>query len=222
MRGAWLSLLVAVLKGFDIRWLTALDRLIFCENKYVQYLTCLRLGLPTPTTVVVSDRALIPDSLGPVIVVKPLGPGWFLDEAGRGQVVYAAALPRTADELRSLHGAPFLVQQLVRAEAHLRVVTVGRKSWSCALAADGLPLDWRQADEAHGAFSPVSHPSIERMAVRLAAALELGYSSQDWIVDAEGHPHFVDLNPAGQWLFLPEAVSRDITLEIAKCVTGNL
>ena len=50
--------------------------------------------------------------------------------------------------------------------------------------------------------------------MQLADALKVGYSSQDWVV-GEGQPYFLDLNPGGQWLFLPDPTSADVTEAIA-------
>jgi hypothetical protein len=48
----------------------------------------------------------------------------------------------------------------------------------------------------------------------------VGYSSQDWIVTATGVSHFIDLNPAGQWLFLPNPGAREITDAIAEWLSS--
>jgi hypothetical protein len=57
-------------------------------------------------------------------------------------------------------------------------------------------------------------------AVRLAAALGVGYTSQDWIDDGD-RVVFIDLNPGGQWLFLPPEVARPATAAIAKHLVGG-
>jgi hypothetical protein len=50
--------------------------------------------------------------------------------------------------------------------------------------------------------------------VTLATTLRAGFTSQDWIVDDAG-PAFLDLNPGGQWLFLPHEVSAPATAALA-------
>jgi hypothetical protein len=52
----------------------------------------------------------------------------------------------------------------------------------------------------------------------LSAALGVGYSSQDWIEDVDGAHYFLDLNPGGQWLFLPFA--DEVTAAIADWLGG--
>jgi glutathione synthase/RimK-type ligase-like ATP-grasp enzyme len=99
-------------------------------------------------------------------------------------------------------------------------VTVRHRAWTAALDARGVPLDWRGDIEAHGAFEPTKTPSqVREAALGLAASLGLGYSSQDWIETADGY-WFLDLNPSGQWLFLPEPVAGQVTSAVATWLRG--
>src|SRR5262249_38047703 len=154
-------------------------------------------------------------SIGQQVVLKPLGPGHYID-GDTGRVVFARVLGRDAAELDLLDTAPFLVQQPIKARSHLRVVTVGEDIFTAQLDAEGLPLDWRQVPAAHRAFRPYDpSPVVASGAIALSQRLRLGYSSQDWILDESGRPWFLDLNPAGQWLFLPGSVADKITSAIA-------
>jgi hypothetical protein len=177
------------------------------------------VGIRTPNTAAVAHPDDIPAGLGDRFVVKPLGVGnfWRDDEAysAPSQVVR-----RGDSRLDGLSIAPFLIQSRVEARTHLRVVTVKRQAWTCALDADGLPLDWRQHEQAHQAWRPTVDIGVETDAAAVATELGLGYSSQDWIVDHDGESWLVDINPAGQWLFLPARASDPITDAIAGWLTG--
>ncbi len=214
VRSAWTSLLVAIAADPSVSWLTPLDRLFFAENKLLQVRAAEQLGVPVPATAVAASASDVPDELGSPLVVKPLGPSHFTDDAGTEQVLWSQPLERSALELAHLKGAPFILQQQLAAEKHLRVVTVRDCVWVCALEAAALPLDWRRSEEAHRAFQPLDEPDVAEAARRIAAALGVGYSSQDWIVSGERF-YFIELNPAGQWLFLPEPVASEVTAEIA-------
>jgi glutathione synthase/RimK-type ligase-like ATP-grasp enzyme len=214
VRSAWTALLSAIASAAEVSWLTPLESLFLRENKLVQAATANRLGIQTPRTVVVSDHSQIPAELGQEFVVKPLGASTFSGADGVEQVVWSQGVSRDSAILDLLPAAPFILQARLEALRHLRVVTVSNQTWACELAAEGLPLDWRRDESAHDSFLPVSHPELERQALRLAASLDLGYSSQDWI-ETEGGSFFIDLNPAGQWMFLPQDTSTAITEAIA-------
>ena len=213
---SWLTLLTAFVRTSGVEWLTGLDALNTAENKMLQYRAALTLGVPTPRTAVVSDRACLEPGFPHRIVVKPLGPGHFTDPAGEGQVVFATAMSLDDPRLEKLPGAPFIVQELVEAHTHLRVVTVADRLWACVVDAADVPFDWRRKSAAQRSFRHVNPPgSIADGARELSNHFRLGYSSQDWIVDRSGKPWFLDLNPSGQWLFLPEPVSSAVSDAIA-------
>lgn len=220
VRASYVALVVALASHPAVDWLTPYPRLLASENKLRQAAHARRLGIRTPRTAVVSEQDEIPVEFGDVVVAKPLGPGHFIGDDGQAQVVWAAELARDDPRLAALAGAPFLLQERVRARRHLRVVTCGAQAWSCELDADALPLDWRRDDDAHHSFKPVSEPAVELQALALAGDLGLGYSSQDWVDDGALSPAFIDLNPAGQWLFLPEPVSTLVSNAIAAHLVG--
>ncbi|WP_404385796.1 hypothetical protein LL946_06060 [Knoellia locipacati] len=94
--------------------------------------------------------------------------------------------------------------------------------YSATLAASELPLDWRLAEAGHTGFTTVPAPAeVHDLAARATAVLGVGYSAQDWICDEDGFWWFVDLNPAGQWLFLPHEVADAVTAEIAAFLDGS-
>jgi hypothetical protein len=61
---------------------------------------------------------------------------------------------------------------------------------------------------------------VQQVALGLAVSLGLGFSSQDWVETADGY-WFLDLNPSGQWLFLPELVAHPVTSAVAAWLGGE-
>jgi hypothetical protein len=216
VRAAWLSALVTIVRLSAVRWLSPLDAIFAAEDKLIQQRACRALSIAVPPMALVTRRERIPTELGDPLVVKPLAAGHFRDASGAGRVVHATDLSRSDERLELLAGAPFLVQKRIDARAHLRVVTVRGNAWVGELDAAGLPLDWRADAAAHTSFMAVTRPDLAAAAIRLTRKLGLGYSSQDWVIDAHGVVWFLDLNPAGQWLFLPAAVSEEATNAIAR------
>jgi hypothetical protein len=211
-RSAALSALAAVLHDERIEWLTPVGAVGVAENKPWQYRLAAGVGAPVPEWVVTTDPARAPVEVG--WVAKPLGPGGFVT-GEEGYVV--PTTPFVPDQRQALSRAPFLLQRAVAAAAHARVVTVLDEVFSATLDARGMPLDWRMSPAGHGGFRPVPVPEgVAELALAVAGSGGLGYSAQDWICDTAGAWWFVDLNPAGQWLFLPEPVAGDVTRAIAR------
>ena len=221
IKTAWLTLLAGFARTGGVTWLTALDQLNRAEGKLAQYAAAADLGIPAPETVVASDSAALRETLGHSFVLKPLGSGHFLDGDGQGHVVFATETNADAPFLDHLGGAPFLAQQVVDAQLHLRVVTVRQEAWACSLDASKVPFDWRRRSAAQRSFRPVDLPAPVRAgALLMARHFELGYSSQDWVLDRSERVWFLDLNPSGQWLFLPEPVASTVTAAIADWLGG--
>jgi hypothetical protein len=218
VKTSWLSLLTGVIRTCGVSWLTGVDALIVSESKLLQHDAARRVGVCTPKSIITNDRQVAADYLPDELVLKPLGPGHFFD-GEEPFVVFATAIRNDAPELDALAGAPFITQERIVARAHLRIVTVEDRVWAARLDATDRPLDWRRQDAAHRSFHATLAPATVRDGgLRVATALDLGYSSQDWL-ETDSEPVLLDVNPAGQWLFLPPEVADPVTDAIAAWLT---
>jgi hypothetical protein len=213
---SWLSLLAAIVRHPHGTWLSTIDAMTSTENKLSQYITASALGITVPSTRTTNVVDCV-GTIGGSLVAKPLGPTHFRHTDGRWLSVFTEPFDASSpQDVALLSGPPFLVQERLDAVAHLRVVTVRDRSWVCRLDASGLPLDWREEPRAHREWvASVKEPEVAANALRIAAEMGVGYSSQDWVVSADGRRVFLDLNPAGQWLFLPTPTGRAVTAAIA-------
>lgn len=211
--GTWHSAYSWALETANVRWVTEPTALRRSESKLRQWRAATALGIPYPRTVVTtSDDAVVSTFPEDEVIVKPLGTGQFI-ENGVTKIVYAEAMMPTDSRLSALKSAPFIVQELLRPTRHLRVVTVGDRSWVAALEVDPTtPADWRRTSRNHSAFKEVQgvDPIVTSGAIEIASELSLGYSSQDWIQTIDGDAFLLDVNPAGQWLFLPQAIGAAV------------
>lgn len=213
---AQLACLSLILRDPMIEWLTPIDTQLSSENKMLQARAARAAQIPSPTAIIGGSPEYLEFRLGPQAVVKPLGPGNY-EEAGTQHVVYTQAVTTNSLSRLCTLNPPFLTQKLVQAERHLRIVTVAERTWGAALPANGLPLDWRSSDAGHSSFVPYDLTRGEvDSAQRIARQLGVRYSAQDWLYTVDGEATFIDLNPGGQWLFLPAKVAEEITVELAE------
>ncbi|MCY3923859.1 MAG: hypothetical protein OXG27_15890 [Chloroflexi bacterium] len=179
------------------------------------------IGIVTPKTVVSDDPDWIRRSLGSDAVLKPLATGAFVDESGQPQVVHTTELTEEILASGDFAAAPFVAQERIDVQRHLRVVTAGSQVRTAAIDAADWPLDWRMVEDAHSAWRRHDSPEVESQALQLVEALGVGFSSQDWLVPETGPAVFIDLNPAGQWMFLPEDVAGPITDHVVGFLSGR-
>ena len=219
---ARVQLITAIARHGHREWITDIDALPAAEDRIHQLAVARRLEIATPPTVVTTDPAEIEPTLGHDTVLKPLTIAAFIDSDGQPQGVHVTKLDKQILKLGDFSAAPFVVQTRIDVWRHLRVVTAGSTVRTAALEADGRPLDWRTAEESHHAWREHPSPEVETQALRLASELGVGLSSQDWLVPVSGPPMFIDLNPAGQWMFLPDSVADPITESVVSFLCGDL
>ena len=210
---SFLTLVGSIARKSSCDWLTPIDNMLRAEDRLVQLDVAARLGILAPRTVVTSSAETAISELGSSFVVKPLSLGYFVTEDGP-QAVFTSEMDATTARQLDFGGAPFVAQQMIETERHFRVVTVGDRAWLASLEADGRPLDWRQQERAHREWQP-GDDKCRDQAIHLAKALGIGYSSQDWL-GVGNQRFFIDLNPGGQWLFLPPETSGPVTRAIAE------
>ncbi|MFL0358866.1 RimK family alpha-L-glutamate ligase [Curtobacterium flaccumfaciens] len=208
-KAATLSVLTSIIRSLPVQWLTPIDAAAAAENKPHVYANARRIGVQVPQTIVTNDPQRVRERFNGRVVLKPLAHGYFLDKHGDAWNIFAETI-NTRDLDDGLRRSPFLVQEVVEARQHLRVVTVHDRVWVTCLEAAGLPLDWRSDPAAHGQFLPAGDGhQVASLAAGIAAELELGYSSQDWVLGPAGVT-LLDVNPGGQWLFLPSPVREEV------------
>lgn len=202
------------IQSLGIEWLSTPSALHNAELKQVQLTTAAELGLRIPETVVTNDSTEAQEFARhrDRVVVKPVRYG-LVSTSPEPAVAWASAV--TSSELEELSTVPVMVQELITAAWHARVVTVDGDAFVARL--DAPELDWRSRLENHDAFRRLEGSDADDLAakaVKMAQALRVRYTSQDWAVDADGHV-FLDANPNGQWLFLDHLWDGGVTDALA-------
>lgn len=149
---------------------------------------CGGLGLPVPTTTVVTDRASLMRDAAADVVVKP---AWSRFGAQTLIRPHATALAR----LRPTPETPWVIQSRVTGQevSFYAVTHEGRLS-----AFSAYRSDWRTRGGAAYVFSPLESVVFDRlraMAETLAAFVGRGQFACDVIVDAAGQPWLIECNP---------------------------
>lgn len=210
--------LAGVLYALDTpMWVNHPARNAVADYKPAQLAVAVRVGLTVPATLVTNDpgeaRRFI--TAHERVITKTLR--WTpYERAGIGLTSWAE--PVTADELDdSVALTPHLFQARVDKVADLRVLVVGRRSF--AVRIDSGLLDWRK-DYSALSYSVVDLPG--RLEEALFACLEhfgLSSGSFDLALDREGEPHWLELNPNGQWGWLEEKTGLPMAAAFADLLT---
>ena len=200
--GETMAIVLGGLLSINPRWVDDPYVILKAEHTLFQLAAASYLGVRTPATCATSNpaRAVAFAAAGRT-VAKTIS-------YGIGLAPYADMIsPEDADRVR--YGATVL-QRHITASDDLRVVVVNSTvhAWRRQHAAAD-PVDWRSADPSGTAFTLADEQTTRAVAadaVRINHHLGLSTSAQDWLLPADGSPPvFLEANPAGAWLFLPDA-----------------
>jgi hypothetical protein len=221
---AWSDFVDGVVSNPAIEWLSNLAAIRQADNKLYQLGLAQQGNIAYPKTLVPSTAADIRGYLGETAVLKPLGSG-VLDEGTAtlpARVFYSTVVDVANLVDEELGRAPVLAQEFIRADLHLRIVTVHQQVWCASLSAQDVAFDWRESPATTQLAWREFEPPTEVIdgALRLAALASIRFSSQDWL-EARGRFWFLDLNPVGKWLFLPKGVANAITKAIASWLADS-
>ncbi|HKV11502.1 MAG TPA: hypothetical protein VJ725_25385 [Thermoanaerobaculia bacterium] len=192
-------------------WVNPLASRPRAELKAVQLHEAARAGLTVPPTLLSNDPARIRRFLAEHrgrAIYKPFYPAqWNTDD--RVAVLFTTDVD--VDDLpddETLRVTPGIFQAKVDKAHELRVTVMGAHVVTARLLSQEVEAardDWRAAG-AQIRVEPDRLPEkVERACLRLMENLGIVFGAFDFIVTPEGEPVFLEVNPAGQFLWVEES-----------------
>ncbi len=205
--GMWTSL--------DATWVNPPKRDEIAHRKVYQLRVAQELGLPIPKTMITSN---------------PADAQAFVAQCGEGGTIYKAfsateqhwretRLVRSdeMDLIENVAYAPVIFQEYVPAEVDLRITVVGDKIFAAEVHSQQTryKVDMRM-DIGNAAIAAATLPDeVGARLQKLMKALGLIYGAIDMRRTPDGDYIFLEINPAGQWLFIEEKTGQPITTALA-------
>ncbi|WP_027342051.1 hypothetical protein [Hamadaea tsunoensis] len=185
--------------------------------KVVQLAAARQVGLTIPRTLVTNDPSRAADFIaanardGRRTIFKPLTPPSH--QLGETRVI--DTVEGRQDALRQ---APVILQECVERGRDLRITIVDGDMFAATVESDTDRLvDWR-ADCNVGYARTTVDPRLARRLAELMGVLGLRTGSVDLRVDEDGTPHFFEVNPSGQFLFLDLELDYPIAASLARAL----
>lgn len=181
------------------------------ESKARQLREAADFGWKIPRTLMSNEperiRAFVA-ALGGQAVYKPFGPfNW--EEQDARLAIHAHIV--TADDLddgAALRAAPGIYQEVIAKRADVRVTVFGRCVVAAEVSADlsAGAIDWKSVPPSRLVVRPMRLPPPVEDAVRgLMCRLDLRFGCLDLVRSREGEWVFLEINEAGQFLWVEEA-----------------
>lgn len=198
----------------DACWVNARVADHAARHKPTQLAVAQELGLSIPRTLVSNDADSIAAFLrdGEEHVYKALT--WCFEPPDRmifTSPVDAAAVRSDADAVAV---TPGIYQARVAKRYELRATVIGEQVLSVRIdsqARRDTQLDWRRNQYAVPYARHDLDPWLADALVGMNARLGLAFGAYDLIVNRDGEPVFLEVNPMGQWLWLEKATGVPIT-----------
>ncbi len=154
----------------------------------------------------------------------------FIKRRGSGQTVYKAfsgteqawretriLKPEELNLIADVRFAPVIFQEYIPAGVDLRITAIGERLFPTAIHTSGTEyeVDFRMA-MASAKFEEVKLPSeVAESLHTMMQRLGLIYGAIDMRRTPDGEYVFLEINPAGQWLFVEERTGQQITNALA-------
>lgn len=204
------------------RWVDRIERVHRAHHKLLQLEVAKRAGFLVPRTLCTNDPAAARRFFDahPAIVTKMLNAISFQDD-GTEQMVFTSVV--TEAHLQALDGlrhCPAVFQERVEKDVELRVAVVGRRLFVASVTAEpgsAGAVDWRQDPRLAYRFRPDRLPAeVEACIHRVMDEFGLCYGSFDIIRRPDGAHVFLEVNSAGEWMWLAEMVGLPIPEALAE------
>lgn len=199
-----------MLDSLDCAWVNPRQADAAAHHKPLQWTVARALGLRVPRTLVTTQ----PDAARAFVQALGLGRVVFkaflasIEEWRETRLVEAEDLQR----LDLLRYAPVIFQEYIPG-VDLRITVVGRQVFAAEIDArrSSYPVDMRMVI-GEGKVQAVDLPAaLQDKLLALQQRLGLVYGAIDMRRSDDGEYHFLEVNPAGQWLFVEERTGLPIS-----------
>ncbi|NML32757.1 MvdC/MvdD family ATP grasp protein [Paraburkholderia antibiotica] len=208
LHGLWQSL--------DARWINEPARDLFAQRKSYQLKVAQTVGLEVPDTLITN----CPDAVREFVMRQGMGNVIFKSFSATEAEWRETRLLREEEMgvIDNVRYTPVIFQRYIEADVDLRITVVGDEIFAAAIHSQqtSYKVDFRM-DIAHARIEAVSlPPDVARRLLDLMRYLGLVYGAIDMRRTPDGRYVFLEVNPAGQWLFTELPAGLPISCAIAR------
>lgn len=220
--------LAGVMRALSCLWVNHPGRQEETHLKLWQLDLARQVGLVVPPTLVtnVPEQVLaFYEQCEGEMVYKQIdeGSGWLFPLFEVRRALYT--MPFRESDLAHVqqvrHGL-HLFQRQIRKICDLRITVVAEKVFSVRIESQlgNAKLDWRHdVSVPHRLYTLPG--SVEESCIKLVRELGLNYGAIDFVLTPEGEHIFLEINPAGEFLWMEDCLKLDISKELALLLTGK-
>nr|WP_295667683.1 hypothetical protein [Sphingomonas sp.] len=198
------------------------------DNKYYQFEIAKDVGFDIPELISTNSRKSLVDfcEAGPTAIKFMTQDIFKLDDDTFSGIYVNKISASDLDDFAPDSENPITLQRYIEKDFEVRHTFVDGNHFCCKIESqksDRANIDWRRYDVAHTPHTIISAPNhIVDKIESIMVLLGLTYRAFDFIVDKDGKWWYLEVNSAGQWLWIEDLLDLPISESIAKCLTNRL
>jgi glutathione synthase/RimK-type ligase-like ATP-grasp enzyme len=215
-----------ILRATDCQWVNRPDIDATGELKPYQLELAKRLGLRVPRTLLTNDpqevKALLEVADGPIVYKSQIGGVIHYPGAFPGGLLTAIVGDEIHEHLDRVGHTMCMFQEYIEKAYEVRLTVIGNRYFPVTIDSqnqDDSKVDWRgvtgeTGSMPYGPYRPLPDEVIKKTQALLA---EIGavYAAVDFIVTPDGEYVFLEVNPAGQFMWLQHDLGLELGDEMA-------
>lgn len=212
-----------------VPWLDPIPNMERAEQKFLQLSVASACKFVVPPTVITNDAACVKQFAsrhGGPLVAKMLSPVSITRGSNELSVFTSDQQPEDLEELDGLRFSPMVFQVKVPRRFEVRITVVGREFFAVRVDPTGDyrdQTDYRKCPNLPEICKPFALPPDEmRKVSRLMDQLDLRYGAIDLVVTPSNEFVFLEINPCGDWSWLPEQTQDEVACAIAKTLRDDV
>lgn len=205
-RSQWSAFLRSMMVFDSARWMNHPADIYKAETKPFQLLVASRCGFLVPATTVGNDVQAIQKRFSSRIAVKSIDTV-YLREGNDALFAYTNIIQSYELSDANVHQAPLIAQVPISPKADIRVTVVGSSVFAHRILINGTSAagDWRLHKRNEISYEPYSlSDDVKTRCIALCSKLNLSFGAID-LIESEGEVVFIEINPTGEWAWLPNA-----------------
>lgn len=208
-------------QALDAFWVNHPTRDGNAHRKIYQLQVAQHAGLTIPETLVTND----PEQARAFVEEHGFNGTIYKAFTGTRQAWRETRLVNQEDfaQIDSVRFAPVIFQRYIEAHVDLRITMVGDDIFPAAIHSQvsSYKVDFRMDMTAAPVEPHILPPEVENGLRALMEELGIVYGAVDMRLTPEGEYVFLEVNPAGQWLFIESRTGQPITDSLARLLTAH-
>lgn len=212
----------------DVFWMNSISKSSLSDNKFNQMRSARRHGFMIPDFISSNCPGELRDFARKYgeVALKFMSQEIYRGEDGVYSGIYVNRLTeKDLDAFGDVEENPVTLQRYINKSYEVRYTYVDGVHMVCRIdsqKSSRASVDWRRYDIANTPHSVINPPEEIKLKVKgFMESVGLTYGALDFIVDQRGGWWYLEVNSAGQWLWIEDLVALPISATIARSLANR-